>query len=85
MTRDANAMNARTSRGIGRPEYAGYPSPGCTCPRCNGATTRVPRRLVDLLGSMFISVSRYRCHSRDCGWAGNLRVKRHALLIQDPW
>lgn len=85
MTLNSDVMDAPTSRGIGRPEYAGYSSPGCACSRCNGATTRVPRRLIDLLGSMFISVSRYRCSSRACGWEGNLRVKRYALLFQDPW
>lgn len=62
----------------------GYSSPGCVCPRCNGMTARVPRRLVDLLASMFVTVSRYRCCSTDCGWTGNLRVKRRALLIQFP-
>jgi hypothetical protein len=30
---------------------------------------------------MFMTVSRYRCHSMECGWEGNLRVKRHALLM----
>ena len=84
MTRDADAMKAPTSRGTDRPEYVSYSSPGGTCPRCNGAATRVPRRLVDLLASMFIPVSRYRCRSMDCGWVGNLRAKRHALLIQGP-
>lgn len=85
MILDSDVMNVPASRVIGRPEYAGYSSPGCACARCNGATTRVPRRLVYLLASMFISVSRYRCSSMACGWEGNLRVKRRALLIQDPW
>jgi hypothetical protein len=35
--------------------------------------------------SMFVTVSRYRCRSMDCGWEGNLRVKRHPLLVQGPW
>lgn len=69
----------------GRQDYVSYSSPGCACPRCKGHTIRVPRRFVDLLMSMFISVSRYRCHSMDCGWEGNLRVKRHPLLVQGPW
>ena len=85
MILDSDVMNAPTSRGVGRPEFASYASPGCACPGCNGATTRIPRRLVDLLASMFITVSRYRCDSRACNWEGNLRVKRRALLLQDPW
>lgn len=45
----------------------------------------MPRRLADLLVSMLIKVRRYRCHSLDCGWEGNLRVKRHSLLMRGPW
>jgi len=63
------------------PDEAGYSTPGCTCPRCNNPAYRVPRRVVDLLVSMFMTVSRYRCHSMECGWEGNLRVKRHPLLM----
>jgi hypothetical protein len=38
---------------------------------------------------MFITVSRFRCsstdcNSTDCGWEGNLRVKRHPWLMQGP-
>jgi len=84
MSGDSEVMNAPASRDIGRPEYASYSSPACTCPRCNGAATRVPRRLADLLASMFVTVSRYRCRSRECGWEGNLRVKRRTLLYQGP-
>jgi hypothetical protein len=69
----------------GRPDDAGYSSGGCACPRCNGPASRVPRRFIDLLMSMFISVSRYRCRSIYCGWEGNLRVKRHPLLVRGPW
>ena len=61
-----------------------YSSPGCACPRCNGPAIRVPRRVVDLLISMFITVSRFRCRSMDCGWEVNLRVKRHLWLMQGP-
>jgi hypothetical protein len=68
-----------------RQDYVSYSSPGCACPRCTGHAIRVPRRFVDLLMSMFISVSRYRCRSKDCGWEGNLRVKRHPLLVRGPW
>jgi hypothetical protein len=44
--------------------------------------TRVPRRFVDVLLSAFVPLRRYRCRSLDCGWEGNLRVKRHPLLMQ---
>ena len=78
-------MNAPSSHGSGHLGDAGYSDPGCACPRCNGAAYRVPRRFVDLLVSMFITVNRYRCRSVGCGWEGNLRVKRHPMLIQGPW
>ena len=77
-------MNTLPAAGEFRPE-AGYSSPGCTCPRCNGPAIRIPRRWVDLLMSAFISVNRYRCPSTACGWEGNLRVKRHPLLVRGPW
>jgi hypothetical protein len=67
-----------------RPDGTGYSAPECACPRCNGPAIRVPRRFVDLLISMFITVSRFRCSSTDCGWEGNLRVKRHPWLMQGP-
>jgi hypothetical protein len=63
----------------------GYSSPGCACPRCHGPASRIPRRFVDLLLSMFVLVSRYRCDSAECGWEGNVRVKRYPLLHQGPW
>ena len=81
-------MNANTSHTTvsNYPDAAGgYSSPGCACPRCRGPAIRVPRRLVDLLMSMFITVSRFRCSSADCGWEGNVRVKRHPLLVRGPW
>jgi hypothetical protein len=34
---------------------------------------------------MFVTVGRFRCTSEDCGWEGNMRVKRHPLLVQGPW
>ncbi len=77
-------MNASSNGGSNRPDV-GYSGPGCTCPRCHGPATRIPRRFVDLLMSMFISVSRFRCNSKDCGWKGNVRVKRHPLLVRGPW
>ncbi len=78
-------LPSRGDPGTRRSVYAGYSSPECVCPLCHSAAHRVPRRLVDLLMSMFKSVSRYRCHSRSCQWEGNLRVKQRALLIQGPW
>lgn len=59
----------------------GYSFPGGICPRCNGIATRAPRRLLDLLVSIFIRVHRYQCHSMGCGWEGTLRMKRYPLLI----
>lgn len=56
------------------PEGAGYFISEHECPRCGGSVIRVPRRLVDLLISKFVMVHRYRCHSMDCDWEGNLRV-----------
>ena len=47
-----------------------------TCPRCQGALTRVKRRYVDRLISIVIPVHRYRCIASSCGWKGNLRVRR---------
>lgn len=46
------------------------------CPRC-GATgvVRVPRRAVDRLLGLFMSLRRYRCTHVECGWEGNLRHK----------
>ncbi len=81
----SEVMIAAAANGSDRSADAGYSSPGCICPRCNGAAVRVPRRLVDLLLSMVMTVNRYHCRSVDCGWEGNLRVKRHALLIRGPW
>jgi uncharacterized protein with PIN domain len=45
------------------------------CPLCNGSINRIPRRLVDLVLSLFTPVQRYRCRSFKCDWEGNLRVK----------
>ena len=78
-------MNTFPAADNDRPDEAGYSSPGCTCPRCNGPATRVPRRLVDLILSAFVAVSRFRCKSKDCGWEGNVRVKQHPLLVRGPW
>lgn len=78
-------MNAPFHPRPSHPEGTGYAARGCRCPRCNGPASRVPRRLVDLLLSMFVTVSRYRCDSSNCDWQGNVRVRRHPFLVQGPW
>ncbi|MCU0500733.1 MAG: hypothetical protein MUC51_03025 [Anaerolineae bacterium] len=40
------------------------------CPRCGGELQRVHRNAIDRAISVFVSVRRYRCANRDCGWAG---------------
>lgn len=75
-------MNMTSAVGDAGPDDAGYPSSGRACPCCNGAVCRIPRRFVDLFTSIFLPVHRYRCCSVRCGWKGNLRVKRHSLLIR---
>lgn len=49
------------------------------CPRCGESLYRIPRRDIDLLMSMFVSVRRYRCESVDCGWEGTIRDTKHPL------
>jgi len=78
-------INATATTDSVCPDHADYSPQTGACPRCNGTVVRIPRRMVDLFASMFISVSRYRCRSVDCGWEGNLRSKRHLPLIQGPW
>ena len=80
-------MNAPSMEDRVRPDDADYSFSAheCSCPRCNGTVTRIPRRVIDLLASLFMSVSRYRCRSMDCGWEGNLRLKRRFPLIRGPW
>ncbi len=48
-------------------------SRGRNCPRCEGETFRVERRLIDLFISRFCLVHRYQCDSRRCGWSGLVR------------
>ena len=78
-------MNTASTVDNDYPDYADHSDQKCACPRCNGKVVRIPRRVVDLLSSMFTPVSRYRCRSVECRWEGNLRSKRHLLLIQGPW
>ena len=63
----------------------GYACRGYVCPCCNAYAVRIRRRLVDLILSAFVTVNRYRCSSDACGWEGNLRVKRHPMLMRGPW
>lgn len=48
---------------------------GRPCPVCNSSTNRIPRRLIDLILSIFTPVRRYRCRAMSCTWEGNLREK----------
>lgn len=63
----------------------GYSCRGYVCPSCNAHAVRIRRRLVDLILSSFVTVNRYRCCSATCGWEGNLRLKRHPILMRGPW
>lgn len=78
-------MNSAPHTGSNRSPVVSYTSPGGTCPRCKGPAVRIPRRLPDLLLSMFVTVGRFRCTAEDCGWEGRMRVKRQPLLVQGPW
>lgn len=44
------------------------------CPRCGGTLNRTPRRGIDRLLCLIVSVRRYRCRALGCHWEGNLRV-----------
>lgn len=78
-------MSSAPNTGSNRPQVVSYSSPGCICPRCKGPAVRIPRRLTDLLLSIFVTVGRFRCIAEDCGWEGKMRVRRHPLLVQGPW
>lgn len=49
-----------------------------TCPLCNSAVYRVPRRFTDRLLSLFKPVLRYSCRSALCAWEGTLRNIRQS-------
>jgi hypothetical protein len=53
-------------------------SRGRDCPRCQGATFRAERTLIDLLISRVSVVHRYQCDSRRCGWSGTVRQNQRA-------
>ena len=42
------------------------------CPACGEPLTRIPRRPVDRLLSLFRPVHRYQCTVLECEWQGNL-------------
>jgi len=48
------------------------------CPRCACHLTRIHRRFIDRLLSIFIPVYRYRCYNLSCEWTGNIRVHHHS-------
>ena len=53
------------------------PSPTASqCPSCGEPVSRIHRRLVDRLVSLFRSKRRYRCENPACRWEGNLPIRR---------
>jgi hypothetical protein len=66
---EESAMKGASGFGLSVASY------GQPCPVCNASTHRIPRRLIDLLLSIFTPVRRYRCRSMKCTWEGNLRVR----------
>ena len=54
------------------------------CPRCACHLTRIHRRFIDRLLSLFLPVYRYRCDRLLCDWEGNIRVnhrpERHTKI-----
>ncbi len=48
---------------------------------CAGPVSRIPRRGLDRLLGMLVSIRRFRCLAFGCRWEGNLstwRNKRHS-------
>ena len=46
------------------------------CPHCGGNLTRIHRRPVDRLLSVFVPARRFRCVNFRCIWEGNVRRSR---------
>ena len=70
-----------TTRSSSQPERRSGSDQGLvrpTCPVCNNAVYRVPRRFTDRLLSLFKPVLRYTCRSALCTWEGTLRNVRQA-------
>lgn len=76
----STVMDALIAPSTGNDSRSGYAARGPTCPCCRGGVLRIRRRWVDLLVSFFTPIRRFRCRSTECGWEGNLRVKRLSLL-----
>ena len=47
------------------------------CPRCGGTTRRVHRKPIDRILSVFVTVWRFRCLDKACGWEDPVRMKPH--------
>jgi hypothetical protein len=61
--------------GTGASSYLTSASAG-RCPECGDLLTWIPRRGVDRVLSLFVSLSRFRCPNVLCLWEGNLRSQR---------
>jgi len=70
-----SALRPEVSMQGGPGAGGGLASYGRPCPVCNSSTNRIPRRLIDLILSIFTPVRRYRCRAMSCTWEGNLREK----------
>jgi ribosomal protein S27AE len=79
MRRLGDTVSARVAPSAGD-DRSVYPAREFTCPRCGGGVLLVHRRRVDLLVSFFKPIRRFHCLSTECGWEGNLRIKRFSLL-----
>jgi hypothetical protein len=42
------------------------------CPQCGGSVSRIPRRGLDRMLGMLVSIRRFRCMGFGCQWEGNL-------------
>ena len=51
-------------------------APAGRCPECGDILMWIPRRGVDRVLSLFVSLSRFRCPNVLCLWEGNLRPQQ---------
>ena len=63
---------ARPRLGAATSDYV-FSIPTCRCPVCGSMLNQIPRRRVDRLLSVVVSVRRFSCYSSVCGWEGILR------------